>query len=214
VLSKYGVKFKQPNKEYLRADCPLPSHTSEESKGSFAVNLEKNIWCCKSTSCNELAKKKGGDVLDFVSLMESCAILPAAKKLLEWFPTIYQNGRSVADDTSKKSKNVDVPSPAKPVPSPEENPENKPLGFELKGIAYHPYLEGRGIPADFALKFGVGFFPGKGSMSGRIVFPLRNESWPPESALHHRERTTQAAMVRRGDAVDKTAKQPRRPAVD
>jgi hypothetical protein len=79
VLTKYGVKYKQPNAEYLRADCPLPSHSSKESKGSFAVNLQRNIWCCKSTSCNEAAKKKGGDVLDFVALMEACAILPAAR---------------------------------------------------------------------------------------------------------------------------------------
>ena len=59
VLGKYGVPYKQPNKEYLRADCPLPSHTSKESKGSFAVNLVKNIWCCKSTSCNQVGEKEG-----------------------------------------------------------------------------------------------------------------------------------------------------------
>jgi DNA primase len=115
VLERYGIKTRQANTTYLRADCPLPSHTSKESKGSFAVNTEKNIWCCKSTSCNETARKKGGDVLDFVSLME-----------------------------------------------------------QTKGIAYHPYLKERGISEELALKFGVGFFPGKGSMSGRVVIPIRD----------------------------------------
>lgn len=111
VRAKYGVPYKQPNAAYLRADCPLPSHTSKESKGSFAVNLARNIWCCKSTSCNEAAKKKGGDVLDFVSLMEACAILPAAKKLLEWFPQNPQNGQSkpTTEIVSKAAPNVNQP---------------------------------------------------------------------------------------------------------
>jgi DNA primase len=168
VLEKYGVKYKQPNAEYLRADCPLPSHTSKESKCSFAVNLQKNIWCRKSTSCNQVAKKKGGDVLDFVALMESAPVLTAAKKLLEWFP---QNGNGTCIERVKKPEQLDT----LPAPVAEEKLENKVLGFELKGIGYHAYLEARGISKDLAERFGVGFFPGKGSMSGRIVFPLRNE---------------------------------------
>jgi len=160
VLDHYGVKYRPVNATYLRADCPLPTHTSKESKGSFAVNVEKNIWCCKSTSCNETAKKKGGDVLDFVSLMEGSPVLEAAKKLLEWFP---QNG------------NGNNPPPI-PEPKPEPfAPKNKVLGFELKGITYHPYLKARGISEELAKQFGVGFFPGKGSMSGRVVIPIRNE---------------------------------------
>jgi DNA primase len=169
VLEKYGVKYRQPNAEYLRADCPLPSHTSKESKGSFAVNLQKNIWCCKSTSCNDVAKKKGGDVLDFVSLMEQTSVLNAAKKLLEWFP---QNG---SKSGPKAETGTDCQPPEKALSTDEKSIVNKPLGFELKGITYHPYLESRGISEELALKFGVGFFPGKGSMSGRIVFPIRNE---------------------------------------
>jgi DNA primase len=190
VLSKYGVPYKQPNKEYLRADCPLPSHTSKESKGSFAVNLQKNIWCCKSSSCNEIAKKKGGDVLDFVALMEQTPVLNAARKLLEWFPSVQGNvnPKAVADNDAKHAtKQIDKNHPTNGhagestparVPVLEENHENttnQPLGFELKGVGYHAYLEARGISKDLAERFGVGFFPGKGSMSGRIVFPLKNE---------------------------------------
>jgi DNA primase len=53
--------------------------------------------------------------------------------------------------------------------------ENAPLKFALQGIdASHPYLTKRGIRKETAETFGVGFFPGKGSMNGRIVFPIAN----------------------------------------
>jgi DNA primase catalytic core len=52
---------------------------------------------------------------------------------------------------------------------------NKPLTFELKRVdGSHPYLEARGITKETATIFGVGFFPGKGLMSGRIVIPIHN----------------------------------------
>jgi DNA primase len=176
VLAKYGVPFKQPNKEYLRADCPLPSHTSKESKGSFAVNLQKNIWCCKSSSCNQIAKKRGGDVLDFVALMDGLSVLNAAKKLLDWFPQDEASSKSLteAPNANESNRKATRDASSKPLTSPVLE-ENKVLGFELKGITYHAYLEARGISKDLAERFGVGFFPGKGSMSGRIVFPLKNE---------------------------------------
>ena len=41
--------------------------------------------------------------------------------------------------------------------------------------AKHPYLRSRGIKEETAREFGVGFFPGKGSMSGRVVIPISNE---------------------------------------
>jgi DNA primase len=47
------------------------------------------------------------------------------------------------------------------------------LGFALKGIdPGHPYLTTRGISRETAEAFGVGFFPGKGSMAGRCVIPI------------------------------------------
>jgi len=164
VLERYNVTVRKAGNTQLVADCPLPTHTSKESKGSFKVNTERNVWCCQSASCVEkyspaLLGKRGGDCIDFVSIMESTDIPGAAKKLLEWFP---QNGE---------------PKPETPKTEPAPVPaENKPLSFELKGISYHPYLESRGISKEVAAKFGVGFFPGKGSMEGRIVIPIRNEN--------------------------------------
>src|SRR5262249_26294899 len=38
----------------------------------------------------------------------------------------------------------------------------------------HPYLRSRGIQEETARHFGVGFFPGRGSMQGRVVIPILN----------------------------------------
>jgi DNA primase len=158
LLAHYSVSLRKVNSTSLRGQCPLPTHSSKETKYSFSVNTEKSIWTCKSDSCVKGSGKKGGNILDFVAVMESVAVIDAAKKILEWFPT---NGNSPKPEASK-------PEPAKA--------ENTPLGFELKGIAYHPYLESRGITKETAETFGVGFFPGKGSMAGRVVIPIHNET--------------------------------------
>ncbi len=39
----------------------------------------------------------------------------------------------------------------------------------------HEYFQRRGIKQDTAKYFGAGFFHGRGSMQGRIVFPVHNE---------------------------------------
>jgi DNA primase len=50
---------------------------------------------------------------------------------------------------------------------------NRPLGFVLKDVnPVHPMIQERKISVETAVKFNVGFFPGKGSMAGRVVFPL------------------------------------------
>lgn len=108
VLQQYGIQTRKVNNSYLRCDCPLPSHTSKESKNSFAVNIEKNIWCCQSDSCKAGSGKKGGDVIDLVMLMDGLrSPIDAAKKLVEWFPE------------------YEVPKPVE-VPAPQEN---KPLAL-------------------------------------------------------------------------------------
>src|SRR5689334_8790931 len=60
-------------------------------------------------------------------------------------------------------------------PAPDVHGSNRPLEFTLKGIdASHEYVAKRGIRAETARAFGVGFFPGKGSMLGRVVIPIHN----------------------------------------
>jgi DNA primase len=69
------------------------------------------------------------------------------------------------------AKERTAPSAAAPSAEPECN---KPLAFVLKGIQHeHPMIqEARGISPATAELFGIGFFPGKGSMAGRVVFSL------------------------------------------
>src|SRR5260370_268330 len=58
-----------------------------------------------------------------------------------------------------------------------EGEPNKPLTFELQKIDHaHPYLAERGITKETARTFGVGYFPGKGSMHGRFVVPIHNQN--------------------------------------
>jgi DNA primase len=102
--------------------------------------------------------------------MENVSIRDAALKLKDWFLGSTPAARS----GNKQEK----PEPKKPVA--EKNSEveevNKPLPFTLKGIdSKHQYLQDRGIEEETAEYFGVGFFPGRGSMQGRVVIPIKNE---------------------------------------
>jgi hypothetical protein len=84
VLEHYGIRFQHKTQIYL--PCPLPSHTSKHSSNSLSVNLERNIWACKSESCiGGRNGKEGGNVLDFVICMEQCDVKTAAAKIVEWF---------------------------------------------------------------------------------------------------------------------------------
>ena len=85
VLSHYNIRLRKVNAEYLRGRCPLPTHSSKESKESFTVNVLRNIWNCKSESCIRTSGRKGGNILDFVMVMEKIPLPDAARKLHEWF---------------------------------------------------------------------------------------------------------------------------------
>jgi DNA primase len=188
VLEHYGVQVRRSNAVQLVADCPLPTHTSKESRNSFKVNTEKGIWCCKSDSCSEAYKgklggKRGGDSLDLVALKEGVSILQAARLMTEWFgdgnalqtSPVKQNSPQKTESFVQGSDTPDSKSTGQSHPTSSPPLVNKPLSFQLKGIAYCEYLEKRGISKELAEKFGVGFFPGKGSMAGRVVIPIHNE---------------------------------------
>ncbi len=178
VLARYAVKVYRANKDHVRGKCPLPSHTSAVSKLSFVVNTTKNVWSCKSESCVAAREgKTGGNVLDFVALMEGCSIREAAEKLASWFGVKAE--LAVAPAAAGEPPQVAVkpaPAPVLPAEPPKEEGENPPLKFTLKGVdSAHPYLAHRGITRETSAHFGVGFFPGKGSMAGRVVVPIHNE---------------------------------------
>ncbi len=154
VLARYGINWLRKKDDELRGRCPI--HQGE-GQSTFNANLSKNAFHC--FSC-----KARGNVLDFVAAMEKCSVRDAGLKLQEWFSIFPTKSEAVPKDLPK-SRGV------------EKEPEiNKPLAFQLSGINHeHEYLQARGITPETAKTFGVGYFGGKGSMSGRIVIPIHNE---------------------------------------
>jgi DNA primase len=169
ALAYYGVMLRRIHSPYLRGRCPLPAHTSKSSNQSFIVNTEKNAWACHSNSCMASRDgRAGGNVLDFVAAMERCSVRDAALKLQDWFAV-----------TAKPAPRERVVSAAEGAPSfaPTVTEEsNKPMAFTLGGTdPCHSYLAQRGVDLKSAAHFGIGFYPGKGCMEGRIVIPIHNE---------------------------------------
>lgn len=170
VLSHYGVELRQVKQNQFRGRCPLPCHTSKDSGNSLTVTGPK-AWACQSDSCAAArGGKRGGNPIDFIQWMEGCRTFhEAAKKAAELFhigttPPVGTTSVPAALPTSTKTQLVS-----------EGNTlgVNKPLGFTLKDVnPEHEYLVMRGISPATAREYGVGFFPGKGSMAGRAVFPL------------------------------------------
>jgi DNA primase len=162
VLERYAVRLRRAGRE-LRGRCPI--HRGDGAD-TFHANTQKNAFHCFSCQAK-------GNVLDFVAAMESCGVREAALKLSEWFSI-----SASAQPLSEKPATSSVRANEKPVgeSAGSDDQPNKPLGFQLTGIDHaHPYLAARGIEKETAEYFGVGFFSGKGSMSGRIVIPIEND---------------------------------------
>jgi DNA primase len=159
VLDRYGLKLKRSGRE-LRGRCPIHQGDGTDS---FHANTEKNAFHCFSCQAK-------GNVLDFVAAMEKCSVRDAALKVQDWFQV------AATAPAALTARSALAPQPARKEIG-NSGPPNKPLAFKLKGIDYrHPYLAQRGIDPETAEYFGVGFFSGKGSMSGRIVIPIENET--------------------------------------
>lgn len=156
VLKHYEIRKLRPvNQHTLRGHCPLPTHSSESSKESFSVQTNKNIWACQSNSCAATRQgKRGGNVLDLVSIMEQCSIREAAVKLDTWFrsstPSPNKSTRQGTGVEKKLVSKTELATPDEP---------NKPLSFTLKDVDHaHQYLQSRGVGENVAREFGAGFF--------------------------------------------------------
>jgi CHC2 zinc finger/Toprim-like len=170
VLARYRVSLVRVNRTALKGTCPLPSHSSG-SKNTFYVNETKSVWYCHSDSCKKNGHRAGGNVIDFVALMEQCSVYAAARRIDELFPATSDQVMSGASRTQSAVMNAtrgpDDSNPAGAIAG------NQPLAFSLKDVnPSHPMIQERGISVETAKRFGVGFFPGKGTMAGRVVFPL------------------------------------------
>jgi DNA primase len=136
----------------LTGRCPF----HHDRKPSFRINLEKRAFHCFGCGAK-------GNVLEFVAEMEKLPLCDAALKIKEWFGI-------------NREEKPSTPTIVAPISEPTR-PANRPLTFSLKGIDFnHSYLAARGISQTIAESFGVGFFPGKGSMQNRVVIPIHDSS--------------------------------------
>jgi DNA primase len=160
VLGHYQIPGLRRHRDQLQGCCPIHGGGRDDS---FRVHLTRNIFQC-------FACQAHGDVLDFVAAMEQCSLREAALRLQQWFGVRASGLRMYpAAAGSQKGKLVR-----------KEEGSNPPLRFALTGVeGNHPYLAQRGIDLATAAEFGVGFYPGPGLMSGRIVIPIRNRRGQP-----------------------------------
>ena len=150
VLRSYGVDWLRPSgAQQYRGRCPIHQGQGTEA---FHAHLGRNVFHC-------FACGAGGNVLDFVVAMEGCSMRDAALRLQG-----SQDGAGVAWASEPRSKLVT-----------KERGINPPLGFSLDLDPAHPYLAGRGMDAATASYFGVGYYSGRGLMSGRIAIPIHDE---------------------------------------
>jgi DNA primase len=184
VIERYGWRLRNGGPQVLRGRCPLPSHSSKESKESFIATLDKGtggIWSCHSQSCAAArGGRRGGNVLDLIAAMEDCSVRDAAIKLQTWF-LVPLAGQSHEPEGKEPDAEKSVgKEPAAELVSKEndaagEKEINSPLAFSLRNIDHsHPYIKERGITDEMARIFGVGIFSGKGTMHGRCVVPIHN----------------------------------------
>ena len=170
VLDHYKLTERFQRKgDSLSGACPL--HKGENPT-QFRVSVSKNCWNCFG-DC-----KRGGNVLDFVSLMDGVTIREAAIRISDWFNVVSEKPekRAVASEEKKPAPSKEEPpqTPPKAASEAQETGPNKPLGFELRNLdTAHPYLAERGLSGATIAEFGLGCC-NNGSMKGRIVIPIHN----------------------------------------
>jgi DNA primase len=188
VLDHYGLLDGMTRKaEKISGLCRF--HEDSKTK-SFKADLQKNVWNCFG------ACQTGGDVLDLVIAAEHIETghrtsnrRKAALLLAELFG--IESERRAGDRGRRGGKQSNVMSnppqtEEEEATVTEEQPEaagdnvepvNPPLTFELKHLdPEHPYLTERGLTPETIATFGIGYHAGKGTMHGRIVIPIHNES--------------------------------------
>ena len=167
VLEHYGCfdKFKKSGHNLVSC-CPIHKGSNPRQ---FSVNPEKNIFNCFG-NC-----KTGGNVIDFVALMEfgdkeNESIRKAALLIQKWFLPGSSNAPAGAD----KEKKDPGEKPEKPANKTEEI--NPPLNFKLKSLdPQHLFFEERGVLPETVKHFGLGYCT-KGMMTDRIAIPIHNEN--------------------------------------
>ena len=197
LLSHFGFEIKTNGKHQVKIHCPFHDDTNP----SCGVNLTKKVFHCfscqaKGNILDFYARMEGLDPENPRDLRK------AALLAVETFDIDGGSQESKAGDQPKAKSKTGKPNKAKKqaskgikksegsevgnsevkpdseacTDSQEHNkPRNAPLSFELQLDATHPFLKDRSIPKKLAKSFGLGFAK-RGSMAGRICFPIHNEA--------------------------------------
>jgi len=174
VLAHYGLLDKlQRRGNSLRGLSPF----RKETRPSFFVSLDGNKWNDYPRPTVE-GKEVPGNIVGLVMAIETCGFREALVKLheLAGFPATSPPASSpprppaaaaaVAASTSAEVAAVLSESPT----------ANEAFGKELKGLRYDvPFLEQRGLSAERAKYWGVGYCS-RGLMKGRIIVPIKNRA--------------------------------------
>ena len=163
VVTHYGFQMKPAKEAELSGRCPF----HEDTKPSFRVNTEKNVFNC-------FGCKAKGNALELIQLKEGGTIRDAAVKAIEWFSI---DGAVQESQRSEKKKPANGTPKAEGKRREETKPAengNRVLTFELKLESDHPYLKGRGVDAKLSQHFGIGYCS-RGMMKGRIATPIHND---------------------------------------
>lgn len=170
VLQHYGVleTLTTVAGKNVLGCCPI--HKGSNSR-QFSVYMEKSIWRCFG-ACDT-----GGNVLDFVKMMEGVSLRDAALLLQKRFlQNEEENSREretqtpiveeIKNDHEKVIDNHEEKKKAKEV--------NPPLKFTLKSLEKdHAFLQEMGLHEETIDHFGLGFCT-KGLMKGRVVIPIHD----------------------------------------
>lgn len=174
VLERYSLvdTLKQTG-DRLSGPCPI--HEGKNPT-SFRVSISKNCFNCFG-SCG-----RGGNVIDFVALMEDIDFRDAALRLQEWFlagPAVPARKGTRASRQRRKPAESPTSTSDPESESAESAPEitgdtNPPLSFELKTLKTdHPYPIERGLEPATIEHFGIGHCS-RGMLRGHIAIPIHN----------------------------------------
>lgn len=100
LLSHYNLleTLKVKGKELI-GYCPIHDK-NHYNKNSFSVNTEKNVWHC--FSCDA-----GGNILDFVAIMENVDIRKAGLLIKKWFKiTSPEHKKAVKEKESSQEEEM------------------------------------------------------------------------------------------------------------
>jgi len=147
VLSHFGIEGLRRSGAELIGPCPVHGG---DNPTAFHVNVEKNVWYCH-TGCG-----RGGSVVDLAMALLKTDVGGAAGYLREHL--VGCAPRSVGEQEEGEAARSGV--------------EPGPLGFELGLDWKHPYLGARGLRAETAEEFGVGYCS-QGLFSGCVAIALR-----------------------------------------